>query len=280
MPIFIPDISYLTTVFTTGTLGIADQMFAGIPNFTPPTVTSPGLPNFEKTMVETFSTTLAPVTTVIQAVGGILTAAQSLMESPPTEWIDIIATNIATPVADVISIISTLLPPDSNSIGNLILSPITINLKLPTEQFFFPASNFVPVPDIFPDLSIPIPAFGNSSNPNFPTSDGLPGLPPSIKTLLGIISFPISFIFSVFQPISDILGAITNPTTIGDAVTNLINLPATLIPTPENLIAKIIQAIGIPPDLIGTALPIFTSFIEKIAAGLLNILKAILGLND
>lgn len=277
----VPDILCLTTIFSNGTVGIANSMLNVPGNTVFPSSNEPGLPNFEKTIIKTFAVSFQPIITVIEAAGGILIAAQEIMQNPNVaEWPGIIADRIASPIVDALAIISSLLPPTPEAIGNLMLSPIMTNLKLPIDNFYFPASSFKPLESIFPDLVIPIPSFGTPSKPEFPVIAGLPGVPPNLKVLLGIISFPLNFIFEVFEPIKLIFEAITNPTLLPQAVTDLIALPLNLMPTIDNIISKVISAIGIPPEFLSVALGTFTTLIQKFAESLLNIIGLILGLTD
>lgn len=279
MPIFVPNIPKLTNIFSTGTLGISNAMFASHPEITLPNSNSPGLPNFEKTILKTMGVSFQPVITVIEVVGNILNAAQTLIQSPPTEWIDLIANNIAAPVADAVGLIANFLPPSVDSFSNLLLSPITTNLQLPLDKFYFPSANWIPLEN-YESIIIPFPSFGNNTNPSFPNYPGEASLPPNLKVILGLVSFPVNFLLQVFEPIKLALESITDPTKIADTITTLLNLPSTLIPSPTELLNKILGYIGIPEENFGAMLSVFQNLMNSFVTGILEILLAILGLDD
>lgn len=276
MPILVPDVIGLAETFDSGTLGISQEILGD----DAPSVDEPGLTSFEKALVETVGATLQPVITVISAAGGVLVAAQEIVQNPNViEWPGIIAEKIAAPVADVVALMGTLMPPTADSLGNLVLAPVTANLKLPLNDYSVPAAEFSPV-DAFPDVKVPIPAMGDSKKPAMPTVPGGPAIPPALNMLLAMVKVPINFMFQAFELVADIFSAILDPTKIADAITGLLELPSKLLPTLDNIVTQVLTAMAVPAAALASVIETVTGFVMAFARGILRLFKMVLGLND
>jgi len=267
MPLFIPNVACIAQHIADKDLGISAIIDPGLPDRLAEAgltmADAPGLPAFERTIVDGMLKGFAPQITIIETIGGLISAIEEILSSLPTEWPGIIAEKIAAPVIALLEMLADWLPPSIDSLLAIILAPLQQNglLDLPALGFDLSAitDTLADIKAKFPDLDVsitmplvptplfnPIELFGLTiaippipmpaiSMPDMPSISIPEGAMGAIKMALGIIQLPLKILDGILADIVFILANVINPVKMGEVLAKIVGLVAKLIPTPKML---------------------------------------------